>query len=84
MGTTPKRAQRLSARGFATKREERQHRMRARLQSAATAEQQLAAAYDWFRLTVAHDAPGPDRPRLMRDMAQHLASRARAIEGGDG
>jgi len=82
MGTTPRREKRAAARGFATRSEERQHRVRQRVTTAATAEGQLAAAFDWFRMAARRNAELPERGRVMRDMAQVLAEAAAALEGG--
>lgn len=82
MATTPKRERRKAARGFATRAEERRHRMHARLSAATTAGEQVAAAWDWWRMALAHDADPADRSRLMRDMAQHLADAADAVSTG--
>jgi hypothetical protein len=78
--STAKRVERAAQRGFATRTEERRHRMRQRFNTAADAGEQLHAAFDWFRSSAHHD---PDGEGLMRNMAQTLADAARAIERGD-
>ena len=80
--TDSKRARRVARRGFATKGEERAARMRRRVGSAQTAEEQVAAAFDWFRSAARH-APAGERGALMREMATALARGAQAIEGSD-
>lgn len=77
-----KRARRAAVRGFPTRRDERQHRMRRRLEQSATAEEQLAAAFDWFRSAARH-ADVSVRGGLMREMASTLTGGAQAIERGD-
>jgi len=82
MGTTPRRAKRTASRGFATRTEERRHRMRQRYATAATAEDQAAAAWDWWRSSVQHASEGA-RAGLLLAMARTLAAEAEAIERSD-
>ena len=76
-----KRARRAATRGFATRTAERQHRMRQRLATAATTEQQLAASYDWFRSAASHVMDPAERARVMRETAAMLARTAADLEG---
>ena len=55
-------------------------RARERLSSAVTAEDQLAAAYDLFRMSVRR-AQGQERPRLMRRASEFLTGLAAEIHG---
>lgn len=79
--STAKQVRRAAARGFATRSDERRHRMQLRLQSATTAEGQLSAAFDWFRYSAQHAAA--DGSGEMRAMAETLATAARRIGDGD-
>lgn len=53
-------------------------RARGRLSSAATADEQLAAAFDLFRLVARRST---ERARLMREAAEFLARKATEING---
>lgn len=59
----------------------RQQRMRERLSAATTAEDQLAAAFDWFRMSARHVADAGERGRRMRAVAQVLTREAAEIDG---
>lgn len=59
----------------------RRERMRRRVGSATTGEEQLSAAFDRFRMAVRHDASPADRAALMRRAAEFLNGEATAIEG---
>lgn len=67
--------------GRARRSNARQQRMRGRLSAATTAEDQLAAAYDWFRMS-ARRAASTERPRLLRRASEFLAGLAAEIDGG--
>ncbi len=56
----------------------RRERMLARLAAAATAGEQLAIAFDWFRMEARRS---DEQARLMRDAAQFLAAKAAEING---
>jgi hypothetical protein len=58
----------------------RQQRMRRRLSSATTAEEQLAAAYDWFR-SAARRSDAARRARVMREASEFLARLAGQLSG---
>jgi hypothetical protein len=60
----------------------RQERMSRRLGSAATAEQQLAAAYDHFRMSVRRVSDAAVRAQLIRKHAEALHLDAVMIDGG--
>lgn len=60
------------------RKQARQQRMRSRLAAATTAEEQLAAAYDWFRMSARRSA---DRTRLMREASEFLARLAAQVDG---
>lgn len=62
----------------------RPQRRRARLASALTAEEQLAAAYDWLRSSLRRRADAGERSRVMREVAEFLAHRALALDCGSG
>ena len=81
-GTTPRRARRLAARGYATKAEERAARSRAaaRLAAATTTEDQLAAAYDLFRAALRR-MPAEQQSTLCRAAAQYLVGLTGARKG---
>jgi hypothetical protein len=79
--STAKQATRAAARGFPTRTAERRHRMRRRLQTAASAEEQLSAAFDWFRYSAQHMEPAGARAGEMRAMAEAMATAAARIEG---
>ena len=67
----------------ATGRPQRQEpgvRSRSRLESAATAEEQLAAAYDLFRLVARREDPA-ERARVMREASEFLARLAITLAG---
>ena len=65
------------------KRARRAARMRRRVAAAATADEQVAAAFDWFRSAARHAPADVDRGALMREMATALTRGAQAIEGSD-
>jgi hypothetical protein len=77
--TTAKRAERALRRGFATRTDERQHRMRQRYVNAPDADAALHAAFDWYRSSV-HHAHGIDANAVKRAMAAILAADAEALE----
>jgi hypothetical protein len=59
----------------------RAQRNRARLAAAGTAEEQLAAAYDWLRMSARHIPGAAERARVLRTHAQALAGAAAEIDG---
>jgi hypothetical protein len=59
----------------------RSERMQLRLASAATAEEQLAAAYDWFRVSARHIKDAGERGHRLRTVTQVLVREAQAIDG---
>jgi hypothetical protein len=58
----------------------RRDRMQARLAGATTAEEQLAVAFDWFRMALARGTGPDERQRLMREEAQRLTSIASDVD----
>jgi hypothetical protein len=66
-----------------SKRARRAARMRRRVAAAQTSEEQVAAAFDWFRCAARHVRDAGERSRVMREMATALARGAQAIEGSD-
>ena len=65
------------------KRARRAARMRRRVAAAATADEQVAAAFDWFRSAARHAGDAGERSRVLREMATALTRGAQAIEGSD-
>ncbi len=65
-------------RGRPRRTQARQERWLARLGAAATGDEQLDIAFDWFRASARRS---PDRAALMREVAQYLAGKATAIDG---
>ena len=63
--------------------EERAARMRRRVAVAQTAEEQVSAAFDWFRSAARHAGDAGERSRVLREMATALTRGAQAIEGSD-
>lgn len=66
--------------GRPTRTQSRQDRNRNRLASATTAEEQLAAAYDWFRMSARRVKDVGARGARIRHVAEFLASTAIEID----
>lgn len=62
----------------------RAERMRRRLSSAQTAEEQVAIAFDWFRASALHIKDAAERARRIREVSEFLVGRITEIDRSDG
>lgn len=68
--------------GTPVRSEARRARMQGRMAAAQTAEEQLAIAFDWYRMNMRRSGSPAFRSRCMREAAEYLV-RAAEQAGGE-